>query len=76
MVIRDQAGTVLFEEEDELREETSDATGMQQRHKGLRPNRAAMSRKQEGIKQDSQADSWTGGHEVSRRDFHPVTGSE
>jgi hypothetical protein len=59
-----------------IREETSDATRIQQRHKGLRPNRAAVSRKQEGIQQDHQADFWTEGHEVSTRDFHRVTGSE
>jgi hypothetical protein len=37
-----------------IQEELSGTTGMQQQHKGLRPNRAAMSRKQEGIQQDCQ----------------------
>jgi hypothetical protein len=57
-------------------EEMSDTTGMQQRHKGLQPNRAVMSRKQEVIQQDRQADFGTGGHEVSSWGFHQVTRSE
>jgi hypothetical protein len=42
---------------------------MQQQHKETRPKRGAMSRKQEGIQQDRQADSWTGDHEASNRAF-------
>jgi hypothetical protein len=36
----------------------------------------AMSKKQEGIQQDCQADLRTGGHEASHQDFHWVMGTE
>jgi hypothetical protein len=49
---------------------------MQQRHKGPRPNRAAMSGKQEGIQRDRQADFRVGGREASSRDFHRVMVSD
>jgi hypothetical protein len=49
---------------------------MQQQHKGLRPKRTAVSRKQESIQQDRQADFRSGGLEASSRDFHQVIGSE
>jgi hypothetical protein len=53
-----------------------DAPEMQQGNKGLRHKTAVMHRKQEGIVQDCQADSRTGGHKVSSRDFHQVTESD
>jgi hypothetical protein len=48
-----------------IQEKTLGATRMQQRHKGPRPKRVAMFRKQEGIQQDCQADFQTGGREES-----------
>jgi hypothetical protein len=49
---------------------------MQQRHKEPSPKKAASSRKQEGIQQDNQADSWTGGHKASSRVFHQTAENE
>jgi hypothetical protein len=46
---------------------------MQQRHKRLKPKRAATSWKQESIQQDRQADFWTGVHEACNQVFHRVT---
>jgi hypothetical protein len=56
-------------------EEMSGATGMQQWHKGPKPKRVAMCRKQEVIQQGSQADFQTRGCEASSWDFHQVTES-
>jgi hypothetical protein len=47
-------------------EDTSGATGMQQRHKGPRPERAATSRKQEGIQQDPRTNHQAGDREAHR----------
>jgi hypothetical protein len=49
---------------------------MQKRRKGPRHKRAATFREQEDIQQDCQADSETGGREVSSRIFYRDAESE
>jgi hypothetical protein len=51
-------------------EEASFATGMQEQHKGPRPETAAMSRKQEEIEQDLQEDHRAGDRKANSQDLH------
>jgi hypothetical protein len=57
-------------ERTDVREETSGATGIQQRHKEPSPKRAITSGKQENTQQDVQADRRAGDHKANSLDFH------
>jgi hypothetical protein len=54
----------------DIHEETSGATGMQQRHKEPRSRRAIISRKQDNTEQGLQEDCRAGGRVEISRNFH------
>jgi hypothetical protein len=53
-----------------------DAAGMQQQHKGLRPERVVTSRKQENYQQSHETDSRARDHKVNSQVFHYIAENE